>query len=180
MQNPSSDPTHAVTPSTLLAGALAGVIGVWVLDRVDWFNYRRESLESRLRTQHARPGGEDPAHVAASKLEHALGGEPDASRHHATAMGIHYAIGIGPAVAYAALRDRIPAMRAGAGAAFGATLFVLQDELLNTVTGLAGKPRDYPWQAHARGVVAHVIYGIVTESVLRRLTGRPSRRAARE
>lgn len=179
MRNTPLDPTPPFKPSKLLAGALAGAIGVWALDRVDWFNYRREGLASRLQTRYARPGGEAPAHVAARRIEHAIGAEPSAARHHAAGMAVHYAIGIGPAIAYAVLRERLPALRAGGGAAFGAALFALQDELLNTVTGLGGDPRDYPWQAHARGAIAHVVYGIVTESMLRRLVGRPPGRAAR-
>lgn len=38
-----------------------------------------------------------------------------------------------------------------------------------TVTGLAASPGDYPWQDHARGLVAHLVYGIVTDTVLRLL-----------
>ena len=49
---------------------------------------------------------------------------------------------------------------------YGAGLFALQDEGLNSVTGLGAKPQDYPWQAHARGLVAHLVYGIVTELAL--------------
>ncbi len=39
---------------------------------------------------------------------------------------------------------------------FGAGLFLTQDELANSVSGLGGKPKDYPWQAHARGLIARV------------------------
>jgi len=42
----------------------------------------------------------------------------------------------------------------------------MQDEVLNTVTGLGARPQRYPWQAHARGLVAHIVYGVATELVL--------------
>ena len=37
---------------------------------------------------------------------------------------------------------------------------------MNSVTGLGAKPQDYPWQAHARGLMAHLAYGIATELAL--------------
>lgn len=79
---------------------------------------------------------------------------------------VHYAIGIAPAIGYALLRDRLPMSGVARGALYGAGLFLTQDEVLNTVTGLGAKPQNYPWQAHARGLVAHTAYGIVTELAL--------------
>jgi len=32
---------------------------------------------------------------------------------------------------------------------------------------LSGNPQDYPWQAHVRGLVAHVVYGVVTDTMVR-------------
>ena len=49
---------------------------------------------------------------------------------------------------------------------FGLGLWLLQDEVLNSVTGLGAKPQEYPWQAHARGLAAHLAYGVVTELAL--------------
>lgn len=37
-------------------------------------------------------------------------------------------------------------------------LFV--DQGMNTALGLTAPPRAWPWQAHARGVVAHAVYGL--------------------
>ena len=42
----------------------------------------------------------------------------------------------------------------------------MQDEALNAITGLSARPGQYPWQAHARGLVAHVVYGLVTDIAL--------------
>ncbi len=41
--------------------------------------------------------------------------------------------------------------------------------------GLAAPPQDYPWQDHARAVVAHVVLGVVAEGVLRALDGPPGK-----
>lgn len=50
-------------------GAFAGAIGVWAMDRLDWFMWRRESPATRRRTTAVRPGVEPPAHVITTKLE---------------------------------------------------------------------------------------------------------------
>ena len=153
----------------LLKGAVAGAVGVWALDRVDWFNWNHEHPRLRARTRRVRPGGEPPAAVAASKLEDAADVELSDSQHRAAGMAIHYSLGIGLGALYGALRRRAPAIGAARGTLFGAALFVVEDELFGTVTGLAAMPGDYPWQDHARGLVAHLVYGIVTDTVLRLL-----------
>ena len=79
---------------------------------------------------------------------------------------MHFAIGIAPAVGYALARKDLPVKGLAAGALFGFSLWLLQDEVLNSVTGLGAKPRDYPWQAHARGLAAHLAYGVAAELAL--------------
>lgn len=51
-----------------VAGAAAGAIAVWAMDRLDWFAYNHEPEEARQRTIAVRPDGNDPAHVIANKL----------------------------------------------------------------------------------------------------------------
>src|SRR3712207_4975876 len=59
----------------LLKGAVAGAVGVWAMDRVDWFMYERalDTPETRRQTEAARPGGMDPAHVIAKMGADATG-----------------------------------------------------------------------------------------------------------
>lgn len=85
---------------------------------------------------------------------------------------MHYSFAILPSAVYGMLRDRVPYVGAGHGALWGLGLFVVQDELLNTVSGLGADPRDYPWQDHARGLVAHVVYGVVADLAFSALRGR--------
>lgn len=148
-------------------GAAAGAVAVWVLDRVDWFNFRHVDPEARRRTEAVRPGGMDPAHVAVDKVARTLGRELTPKQHHAAGQATHYAIGIAPAALYAVLRRKVPAIANGRGTLFGLAMFLLQDEGLNTVVGLSAKPDRYPWQAHARGLVGHLVYGAALETLLR-------------
>lgn len=150
----------------LLAGAVAGAVGVWALDRLDWFMWNSESPETRARTIAVRPNGEAPAEALVTKVEQTLDRPSDPAAHQALGQAVHYGIGVAPAIGYALLREHLPVGGAARGAIYGAGLFLVQDELLNAVTGLGAKPQDYPWQDHARGLLAHTLYGVVVELTL--------------
>ena len=152
--------------TTLALGALAGVVGVWALDRLDWAMWRRQPAEARARTVAVRPGGEPPAQALVTKVEGALGSSLSPDAHEVASQVVHYAIGVAPAVGYAVVRHRLPGPSLVRGALFGLGLWAVQDEGLNTITGLGASPRAYPWQDHARGVAAHMLFGVVVETVL--------------
>lgn len=154
------------TVTTALLGVAAGAIGVWALDRLDWFLYDLEGPDSRARTQAARENGEAPAGVLVSRVEAATGRELSPDGHYAAELGTHYAIGIAPAVGYALLRDRLPVSGVTRGALYGAALWLLHDEVSNPLLGLSNRPEAYPWQNHARAFAAHILYGVTTEVVL--------------
>lgn len=146
-----------------LIGAAAGAVAVWVMDRVDWFNFEHEDERARKRTQTVRPGGMDPAHTAAN----ALGYDFEPKEYNAAGLASHYSLGIVPGALYGVLRNRVPGLNAGRGTVFGLGLFFMQDEGLNALAGLSAKPTEYPWQAHARGFVAHAVYGLVLDTALK-------------
>ncbi len=156
----------------MLRGAVAGAVGIWVLDRVDWWMFDREDPEARRRTEAVRPGGLDPAHVVANRVARALGTELSPRQPHPAGIAVHYLLGIVPGAVYGALRDRVPVVGAGRGLLWGLVLTAVEDEGLNTAAGLAARRRDYPWQAHARSVVAHLAYGLATDLAFRALKAR--------
>lgn len=153
-----------------MKGAIAGAIGVWVMDRIDWFMFDHEDPAARRRTEAVRPGGMDPAHVTASRIANKLDAELTPAQHHIAGQAIHYALGIGPAALYGAFRERLPVSSPKQdtlyGLGLGLGLFLIQDEGLNQAMGLSAKQKDYPWQAHARGLVAHLTLGLVANTIL--------------
>lgn len=168
--------------AALLKGTVAAVAATVVLDRLDWFMWNRLGPETRRQTRSVRPQGLDPAHLTARKIARALGRDiqprgPD--NQHPAGVALHLATGMVPALAYAVLRTRAPSLAAGGGTLFGLGMFVLKDEGLNTVTGLAAPPGRYPWQAHARGLIAHLVHGAVLEGTMRLLDGPAGRRHRR-
>jgi hypothetical protein len=150
----------------MLTGAVAGVVGLWALDRVDWALYERESPTAKRKLMEARPGGLDPAHALVAKVSGALG-RPAPSQPHPAGIATHYGIGLTTGIAYAILRRRFPAAALGFGALFGAGAWLLEDEGLNPLIGLAGPPQAYAPSTHLRGFLAHVAFGIAAEAVLR-------------
>ncbi|TNC72470.1 DUF1440 domain-containing protein [Rubellimicrobium roseum] len=166
---------------TVLKGAAAGIVATWVLDRLDWAMWDAEASERRAETRRARPGGLDPAHVAANRIAGAFGKELNPPQPHPLGLALHYAFATTPTIAYAVLRHRYPAVAAGGGALFGLAATLVEDEGMNPLLGLAAPPQDYPWQDHARSVAAHLALGLVAEGVLRALdgpAGEPRRLAA--
>ncbi|UJR82883.1 hypothetical protein [Sandaracinus amylolyticus] len=149
----------------MLKGAIAGAIGVWVMDRLSTVLYERERDEVREREERARPRGLDPTRNLVTRVAEARGITLTGDARDQPALVVHYALGVVPGALYGLARAGRGASPL-AGAALGLGLFVVNDEALNTALGLAGKPRAYPWQAHARGLVSHLALGLVTDAVL--------------
>jgi hypothetical protein len=157
----------------LVKGAVAGAAGVWVMDRVDWFMVEHGNQEAWRRTQAARPNGKDPAHNMVGSAARAVGTSPP-PQPHAAGIATHYVVGMAPAIAYAATRRHLPGGILGRGLILGLGMFLVEDEIINPLVGVAAPPQRYPWQAHARGLVAHLVLGVVTEAILTTLD-RPRR-----
>jgi uncharacterized membrane protein YagU involved in acid resistance len=80
---------------------------------------------------------------------------------------VHYGYGAlwgaGYALALRAL-GRSPLM---AGLAFGTVLWLLSDELAVPLLGFSRAPARYPVSTHAKGLAAHVVYGVATDAAWR-------------
>ncbi|WP_189636361.1 DUF1440 domain-containing protein [Arthrobacter sp. NamB2] len=136
------------------------------MDRIGWYMYNHENSGALRREHQARPGGRDVAHAAVAKAAK-LAGRDAPDEPNATGIAVHYAFGILPGALYAAARKSVPALRTGNGALYGVALFILLDETIAPALGIASGPTRYPWQAHLRGLVAHLALGVATETVLK-------------
>lgn len=150
----------------LVKGALAGAAGVWVMDRVGWAIWDRQDRRTLDREREARIGGMDPAHATANRVAGLAGTSLVPAQPHPAGIAVHYAIGMAPAMLYAVYRDRVSGLRAGRGLLYGLGLFFLVDEGMTRLLGIAGRPTEYPWQAHARGLASHLVLGAVTDGTL--------------
>lgn len=150
----------------VVKGAVAGAVGVWAMDQVGWYMYNREAPEVLQQEQEARVEGMDPAHVAANRVADAVGTTLTPRQPHPAGIGVHYGLGVMPAMLYGPLRHRVEGLDAGHGLLYGLGLFLAMDEIVAPALGLAAGPTEYPWQAHARGLVSHLVLGVVTDVVL--------------
>jgi hypothetical protein len=157
----------------LVLGAIAGAAGVWALNEVDKYLIARESTATRAATIEASPDGLDPAHALADRATRAVGAELAHPEANTVGLAMKYALGIIPGALFGALRDRLGWLTAGRGFAYGVTTWAIEDEWLPSQTGLAGPAFKYPWQAHGRGFIAHVAYGLTLDAALRVLKGPP-------
>jgi uncharacterized membrane protein YagU involved in acid resistance len=85
------------------------------------------------------------------------------------AVAVHYAIGGVMGAGYAVVREYVPAVGAGAGAVFGAAMFVLAQEIGTPLMGLSKPVRDYSPAMQANSMGEHVAWGLTTETVRRAL-----------
>ncbi|WP_258805784.1 DUF1440 domain-containing protein [Pseudarthrobacter sp. NS4] len=168
-------------------GAAAGAAGVWAMDQIGWFMLGHENPQTLTRdlaardkdaagktgmgkqvraVQAAAPGSAATA-GAFKKATQVSGVSPTDQQPGTGAALFHYALGMLPGALYAAARRKRPSVGTGSGALYGLALFVVMDETLAPLTGIAAPPGRYPWQAHTRGLAAHLVLGMTTETLLR-------------
>lgn len=150
----------------MIKGAIAGAFAVWVMDRVGWQMYLNEDPQAFKREKEAQVDGKYVAHVAASKMADAARIRRTPEQEYRAGKVVHYMLGVAPGAAYGVLRKRAPGVGAGRGLLYGFTLFAVQDEGIAPALGIASGPTAYPWQAHARGLVSHLVLGATTDTAL--------------
>ncbi|MCA1703341.1 MAG: DUF1440 domain-containing protein [Actinobacteria bacterium] len=145
-----------MTIQRVLGSALAGLGATLFMEQTSTKFYEHQSEASRQSEERLRT--EMPTTTLVRKAAGLVGTELDDERLEKLGMLSHYAFGAagGPA---AVLLTRLGLSPLRAGLAVAIAMEVVVDEGMNTVFGLTAPPREWPWQAHARGVAAHAVYG---------------------
>lgn len=178
MQETRSDPNLWLGAA---AGALGGIVASWAMVR---FNHllpgsdddggshpHRRDVASPNDTD-ATIADEPASSQVASLAAEPLIGRPLTEREkQATGPIFHYAFGAAAGALYGAAAEWDPRTTTGAGLPFGATVWVLADELGLPALGLARKPTEYPASRHASAFGSHLVYGMTVEGVRRLLRG---------
>jgi hypothetical protein len=154
----------------VLKGALAGLAATWVMGQVTGYLYEKEGKQAREVEDEAR-GGKTAYGVAAEKTARVVGMELGEEQRKQAGSAIHWVLGAGAGAAYGAMRHRVPAADLGNGLLFGTAFWAVIDEGANTALGLTPGPTAFPWQTHARGLVGHLVFGVVADTSLRLLDG---------
>src|SRR4051794_16543497 len=139
----------------LLLGGFAGLVGGMAMKAVVCFIDRNSfGLSTATDAKTAR------------EIARRMDCEPLSSKRAAQIGGaLHYGFAAGAGSMYAAVLPKLPALRAGRGAAFGAVLWLVGDEAAVSVSGLED-PLRVPIFSHCSALAAHVLYGIVIDRVL--------------
>ena len=128
--------------------------------------------------QYRQPQSEPSTYKAADAIARTATGAP-VPPHDKPAAGaaIHYAFGAAVGAIYGAAAARTPDVTAGGGVPFGATVWLIADEIGMPASGLAKPPSEYPLQDHATSLASHCIYGATTEAVRRCIVASLRRRS---
>jgi putative membrane protein len=118
--------------------------------------------------QYRKPQSEPSTYAAADAVAATVSGEPVPSAYKpAAGAAIHYAFAGAVGAIYGAAAARTPDITAMGGVPFGATVWLIADEMGMPVLGLAKPPSDYPLRDHATSLASHLLYGAATEGVRR-------------
>jgi hypothetical protein len=82
---------------------------------------------------------------------------------------VHYAYGTAMGGVYGVAAEFVPAIGAGFGLPFGAVFWLVADEMIVPLLGLAEDPEEYPTSTHAYALCSHLVYGLTAEAVRRTL-----------
>ncbi|HET8538301.1 MAG TPA: DUF6789 family protein [Anaeromyxobacter sp.] len=145
-------------------GAASGLAASWVMSAAYGPLWRAGSEETRRREQEAQ-GGMPPATIrAAEAAAAAVGRELPERRKGLGGWIVHYAYGVAWGAAFAlgarAAGGRRPV---ATGLAFGVALWLLSDEVLVPLFRFSRPPTRYPATTHAKGLAAHLVYGVATD-----------------
>ena len=151
-----------------VAGAVAGLAASWVMTRFQVALSGR-GLSGSENPQSNKPvEGRDDAAMKAANEASKVALDRELTREEKTEVGgplAHYALGVTAGAFYGAMRETA---HAPGGAAFGAELWVVADQLGLPLVGLSPWPlKAYPASTNAQHLAAHLVYGLTTAIVYR-------------
>lgn len=167
---------HGDLVANLVAGIAGGLVASWAMEHF------QRSLERASKNgggapggggqQHRTPESEPATYKAAEAVTRSVTGEPlsDEAKPAAGAL-VHYAFGAAVGAAYGAAAARSRDVTAWNGLPFGATVWLVADEVGVPLAGLSRTPAEYPMASHASALATHLVYGFTTETVRKILVG---------
>ena len=168
---------------TLLAdiavGLFAGLVATQVTNLAQGSLQRMTPHSVEQQEKRVRPGASSSL-VAARKAAQCLDCSPDQQGMGLLGKAIHLGIGMAWGPVYGLLRRHGGLGPFGAALASGAAMSLVLDEGVVPALGLSAPNRDYPAFTHARGFLAHLVYGAAAALAAEgfgRLVGRTPRPA---
>ena len=117
--------------------------------------------------------------VGAGVYEIATGVSPSLERARAMGVAAHYAFSGALGAVYAALYERVPAVRAGRGLLFGAAVWAIADETVLPAMKLSRGPHRLGPRVLLYGLTGHLIFGAALDRIVAWTTSRRDTRITR-
>jgi putative membrane protein len=156
----------------VIAGAIGGLVAAWTME---YFQRALGRVSKELGgapggggQQYRNPQSEPATYKAADAVAETVTGE-QVAREYKPAAGslVHYAFGGALGAIYGAAATRRPDVTAWGGLPFGATVWLIADEIGVPLAGLGKTPTEYPLSNHMSTFATHLMYGATTECVRR-------------
>jgi uncharacterized membrane protein YagU involved in acid resistance len=114
---------------------------------------------------------DEPATEMVARLgyETVAGDEPDEETRRRLGQAVHWGYGILLGGLYGALRSRAEGPDLLGGLGYGTAAWLLGDEIMVPMLGLARGPTAHPWSDHAMALGAHLAYGAATSTATQAL-----------
>ncbi len=155
------------TLKDIVYGICGGLVGTYAMDKVTTFLYNRESEEAKK--EEARLMKEPAYNLLARKIAARKNIRLSPYEARKAGSAIHWLYGLLWGALYGAAQNRVSALSKAGGIPFGVMVFLIGDEAMNTVLGLAPPPQQFPLAVHLRGLAGHVVYSVTATAVQRGL-----------
>ena len=167
MRNGNSTDNHALAKN-VVAGAIGGLVAAWTMEFFQRALGRVAEQMGAPGQQYRSPQSEPATYKAADTVAETVAGEP-VPREYQPAAGtlVHYAFGGAVGAIYGAAATQTPDVTAWGGLPFGATVWLIADEMGVPLAGLSQAPTDDPLSNHVTALATHLVYGATTECVRR-------------
>ena len=152
-------PTAARVLRGALAGAIAGVVASFAMDRFQALAAAMSGTDDEGEPATSRAADAVAEVVTGASLpedEKPLGGQ-----------AVHYALGALLGAAYGVAAEFRPQVTTGFGTAFGAGTALLLDESAVPAVGLSEAPWQAPVPTHIYAFASHAVFGVTAEAVRR-------------
>ena len=154
----------------IIAGIVGGLVASWAMERfqkaLGKISEEMGGADGGGGQQHRQPQSEPATYKAADAVSEAVTGE-GVPREYKPAAGsvVHYAFGAAVGALYGAAAAKNRGITSWAGLPFGATVWLIADEIGVPLAGLSKAPTEYPISSHASALATHLVFGATTEAV---------------
>ena len=154
-----------------VAGLIGGLAGAWTMNKFQAFVTKAKANCAGTSGESQNSEESDDATVkAAAWLVNSITGIRLSKEQKKMAGPIvHYGFGAAMGALYGTLAEHKRQVNPAHGALFGTSLFVGADEIAVPSLRLSQAPTESPLSVHATALGAHLVYGLTTEAVRRKV-----------